>query len=82
MASSYEIKRTVRSVLVINPNTSKSMTDALKPLIESLGYDKVCRALIFLLVVWGCLCRVMTVKGANLSLNLSKIGPPRRLMLE
>lgn len=30
-----------RSVLVINPNTTKAMTDGLKPLVNSLGYPEV-----------------------------------------
>lgn len=30
-----------RRILIINPNTTASMTDALKPLISSLGYGKV-----------------------------------------
>lgn len=29
------------SLLVINPNTTTSMTDALKPLVTSLGYSDV-----------------------------------------
>ena len=28
-------------ILVINPNTTQSMTENLKPLVESLGYDNV-----------------------------------------
>jgi hypothetical protein len=28
-------------ILIINPNTSMSMTDALKPMIETLGYQAV-----------------------------------------
>ncbi|KJX92339.1 hydantoin racemase (Dcg1) like protein [Zymoseptoria brevis] len=28
-----------RSVLIINPNTTQAMTDALKPLVHSLGYE-------------------------------------------
>ncbi|KZF26774.1 hydantoin racemase-like protein [Xylona heveae TC161] len=27
-------------ILIINPNSTQAMTDALKPLVESLGYDK------------------------------------------
>lgn len=30
-----------RSVLIINPNTTQAMTDALKPLVHSLGYETV-----------------------------------------
>lgn len=30
-----------RSILVINPNTTAAMTDALKPLVKSLDYDTV-----------------------------------------
>ena len=69
MASSYEIKRTVRSVLVINPNTSKSMTDALKPLIESLGYDKVCRPLIFLPLVFWHVLDVTILRGKSVAVT-------------
>lgn len=29
------------SLLIINPNTTKSMTDALKPIVSSLGYSDV-----------------------------------------
>lgn len=28
-------------VLIINPNTSRHMTDALKPMVESLGFSNV-----------------------------------------
>lgn len=38
MASPAEVP--VR-ILIINPNTSKHMTDALKPVIEALGFPKV-----------------------------------------
>jgi hypothetical protein len=30
-----------RSVLIINPNTTEAMTDGLKPLVDSLGFDTV-----------------------------------------
>lgn len=30
-----------RSILIINPNTTKAMTDALKPLVEKLDFDTV-----------------------------------------
>jgi hypothetical protein len=30
-------------LLIINPNTSEHMTDALKPLVQNLGYNKVSR---------------------------------------
>lgn len=30
-----------RSILIINPNTTQSMTDALVPLVHSLGFDTV-----------------------------------------
>lgn len=30
-----------RSILIINPNTTQSMTDALVPLVNSLGFDTV-----------------------------------------
>jgi Asp/Glu/hydantoin racemase len=32
-----------RSILVINPNTTQAMTDGVKPLVHSLGYDTVRR---------------------------------------
>jgi hypothetical protein len=32
---------TKRTILVINPNTTEAMTDGLKPLIASLGYNPV-----------------------------------------
>jgi Asp/Glu/hydantoin racemase len=38
MASTAPIKR---YILVINPNTTEAMTDGLKPLIASLGYQPV-----------------------------------------
>jgi Asp/Glu/hydantoin racemase len=30
-----------RSILVINPNTTQAMTEGVKPLVHSLGYDTV-----------------------------------------
>lgn len=31
-----------RSILIINPNTTQAMTDALKPLVKGLKYRTVC----------------------------------------
>ena len=31
----------VRSILIINPNTTQAMTDALKPLVDHLDLDSV-----------------------------------------
>lgn len=33
-------------VLIINPNTSQNMTDALKPVVEQLGYKNVSHPLL------------------------------------
>lgn len=43
MTSSSEVP--VR-VLIINPNTSQHMTDALKPVIDALGFENVSLSLI------------------------------------
>jgi hypothetical protein len=31
----------LRKILIINPNSTRSMTNALKPLVDSLGYSSV-----------------------------------------
>jgi len=36
-----EVSSTERSILIINPNTSTSMTEALKPLVDRLQYTEV-----------------------------------------
>lgn len=33
--------RYLRSILIINPNTTEAMTDALKPLVKKLDFDTV-----------------------------------------
>lgn len=38
--AAMDSERDYRSVLIINPNTTVAMTDALKPLVEHLGYRK------------------------------------------
>lgn len=30
-----------RSILIINPNTTQAMTDGLRPLVDSLGFNDV-----------------------------------------
>jgi hypothetical protein len=32
---------TMRSILIINPNSTEAMTDGLKPLVETLGFKDV-----------------------------------------
>jgi len=31
----------LRKILIINPNSTRAMTNALKPLVDSLGYSSV-----------------------------------------
>jgi hypothetical protein len=38
---------TMRSILIINPNSTEAMTDGLKPLVEMLGFKDVIHHLFY-----------------------------------
>lgn len=51
MAGSFK-----RSILVINPNSTTAMTDALKPLVDTLGFDTVSHLSILVNQIFKCSC--------------------------
>jgi hypothetical protein len=47
----YSKMREARSILIINPNSTASMTDGLKPLVDTLHFKDVNQHLLFKLTI-------------------------------